>query len=116
MAPLKPVRPESGPRGGSPRAQRLFLWIFSIAMVVTAGSAFAMKLIDFYITATREGAAALGSFLVPVMNYLFVAAGFAALFLWAHSRGQFRNVEAPKYRMLEQNIECDRLWERERNR
>ena len=113
MAQLKSVQPE--PTRPS-RATRVFLWIFSIAMIVTAGSAFTMKLIDFYVTATREGAQALGSFLVPVFNYLCIAAGFALLFLWAYSRGQFRNVEAPKYRMLEQNRQCDEEWERERSR
>jgi len=114
MTNLKPVRPQR--ERDRSRATRIFLWIFSIVMIVTAGSAFTMKLIDFYITATREGSAALGSFLVPVMNYLCIAAGFAALFVWAHSRGQFRNVEEPKYRMLEQNRLCDLDWERERER
>ena len=113
MVHLKSVQPE---QVETSRAARVFLWIFSIAMILTAGSAFAMKLIDFYVTATREGSQALGSFLIPVMNYLCIAAGFAALFVWAHSRGQFRDVEAPKYRMLEQNLECDREWERERRR
>ena len=80
-------------------------------MILTAGTAFLFKLIDFYITATTEGSAALASFLVPVLNYLFVAAGFSALFLWAYVRGQFRNVEEPKYRMLEMNAEHDREWE-----
>lgn len=108
MAELRPV-PRQEPREPSPRATRIFLWTFSVLLVLTAGSAFTMKLIDFYITATREGTAALGSFLVPVMNYLCIAAGFAALFVWAHLRGQFRDVEGPKYRMLEQNLR----WERE---
>ena len=27
--------------------------------------------------------------------------GFVALFLWSYIRGQYRNVEAPKFRMLE---------------
>ena len=113
MTNLKPVRPEPV-REQNSRAARLFLWIFSIAMIVTAGTAFCMKLIDFYITATREGASAMGSFLIPVMNYLFVAAGFALLFVWAYTRGQFRNVEAPKYRMLEMNRACDEEWEKSR--
>ena len=114
MANLKSVQPEATMREGTSKTTRLFLWIFSIVMIVTAGTAFGMKLIDFYITATREGTAALGSFLIPVMNYLCIAAGFAALFVWAYSRGQFRNVEEPKYRMLEQNALCDEEWERTR--
>ena len=75
MADLKPVRPRPIARERSP-GMRVFLWVFSIVMILTAGTAFTMKLIDFYITATREGAAALGSFLIPVMNYLCIAAGF----------------------------------------
>ncbi len=115
MMRLESVKPQPVDRDRS-RAPRLFLWVFSILMVLTAGTAFIMKLIDFYVTATREGAAALGSFLIPVLNYLCIAAGFAALFIWAHSRGQFRNVEAPKYRMLEQNRKWDLEWEREQQR
>ena len=62
---------------------RLFLWVFSLVLVLTAGSAFVMKLIEFFATATREGTGALASFLIPVLNYLLVAAGFFCLFLWA---------------------------------
>jgi cbb3-type cytochrome oxidase maturation protein len=87
---------------------RRFLWIFSIVMVVTAGSAFLFKLIEFFVTATREGPTAMGSFLIPVLNYLLVAAGFFLLFLWAYFSGQFRDVEAPKYRMLQMQDEIDR--------
>ena len=90
------------------RATRLFLWIFSIAMVLTAGTAFVFKLIEFIHTATTQGSAAMGSFLIPVLNYLMVAAGFGLLFLWAYFSGQFRDLEAPKYRMLEMQAEIDR--------
>ncbi len=87
---------------------RVFLWVFSVAMVLTAGGAFLFKLCDFYITATTQGAQALASFLIPVLNYLIVAVGFACLFLWAYFSGQFRDIEAPKYRMLEMQREIDR--------
>ena len=90
------------------RGTRRFLWIFSILMVVTAGSAFIFKLIEFFLTATRGGPAAMGSFLIPVLNYLLVATGFLLLFLWAYFTGQFRDVEAPKYRMLEMQEQFDR--------
>ena len=113
---MRPTTP-SGPRPlpaapdayaePSPRA-RMFLWAFSIAMVVTAGTAFVMKLIEFFSTATRSGGDALTSFLIPVLNYLLVAAGFFCLFLWAYFSGQFRDLEAPKFRMLEMQAEIDR--------
>ena len=93
--------------GVSPRA-RVFLWVFSVAMIVTAGGAFIFKFFDFYLTATTQGSQALASFIVPVLNYLIVALGFGCLFLWAYFSGQFRDVEGPKYRMLQMQQEIDR--------
>ncbi len=90
------------------RARRRFLWLFSVFMVLTAGTAFVFKLIEFIRTATTEGESALASFLIPVLNYLLVAAGFMCLFLWAYFTGQFRDVEAPKYRMLRMQEQFDR--------
>jgi cbb3-type cytochrome oxidase maturation protein len=98
--------PDGAPRPS--RGRRRFLWLFSIAMVVTAGTAFVFKLIEFFHTATRGGPDAMGSFLIPVLNYLLVAGGFACLFLWAYLTGQFRDVEGPKYRMLQMQEQFDR--------
>ncbi len=89
------------------RGSQIFLWVFSIVMVVTAGTAFVFKFIEFLYTATREGSAAMGSFLIPLLTYLIVAAGFFCLFLWAYFSGQFRDVEGPKYRMLQMQREID---------
>ena len=96
------------------RRARRFLWIFSITMIVTAGTAFVFKLIEFAHVATTQGAQALGSFLIPVLTYLTVAAGFGCLFFWSYLRGQYRDVEAPKYRMLEMQAEFDALDRRAR--
>ena len=82
----------------TPRA-RAFLWVFSGLLVMTAGTAFVFKLIEFVHVATSPGADALASFLIPVLNYLVVAAGFGFLFLWAYSRGEFRDVERTKLRV-----------------
>jgi cbb3-type cytochrome oxidase maturation protein len=65
-------------------------------------------LIEFITVATTDGPDAMGTFLIPVMNYLLVAAGFLCLFLWAYFTGQYRDVEGPKYRMLEMQHEIDR--------
>ena len=107
MAKDSTVRKFPGERPPT-RGTRRVLWIFSILMVAIAGSAFLFKLIEFFYTAVREGPSALGSFLIPVMNYLLVAGGFMLLFLWAYFSGQFRDVEAPKYRMLEMQEQFDR--------
>ncbi len=90
------------------RTTRIFLWWFSIVMILTAGIAFVFKLIEFAYTALHQGNDALASFLLPVLNYLVVAAGFTCLFLWAYLAGQFRDVEQAKYRMLQMQEEIDR--------
>jgi cbb3-type cytochrome oxidase maturation protein len=46
---------------------------------------------------------------MPVLTYLLVAAGYLLLFLWAYASGQFRDLEGPKYRMLEMQEDIDRL-------
>ena len=100
MSALRGV-PSGTDGAGSSRRVNLFLWVFSIFMIVIAGSAFFMKLNEFTSTATRHGSDALASFLIPVLNYLLVAAGFFCLFFWAYAKGHFKDIEAPKYRMLE---------------
>lgn len=98
-------------RRSEPSAPALnwFLWIFGPLVVLVAGTAFIFKLIEFIHAATATGPDALGSFLMPVMTYLLVAAGYLLLFFWAYATGQFRDVEGPKYRMLEMQDEIDRL-------
>jgi hypothetical protein len=49
-----------------------------------------------------------GSFAVmPVLNYLLASLGFAMLFLWAMLHGMFRDIEAPKQTMLENEARLD---------
>lgn len=99
------------------RTGRIFLWIFSVTLVVTAGSAFLIKLIEFlYSFSIAENTVAGGEgvrpgfmfAISPLVTYLIVAAGFACLFLWAFLSGQFRDIEGPKYRMLELQRRIDR--------
>lgn len=37
----------------------------------------------------------------PVVNYLLASLGFLCLFAWAAGHGMFRNIEEPKFQMLE---------------
>ena len=96
---------------------RRFLWVFSILMIVTAGTAFIFKLIEFFISLgdpanTVAGGEGLRSGFIfavsPLITYLLVASGFACLFVWSYLKGHYRDVEAAKYRMLELQGEIDR--------
>ncbi len=50
-----------------------------------------------------EGAFAL----MPILNYLLVSFGFLILFVAAICHGMFRNIEQPKYEMLERDAAID---------
>ncbi len=88
------------------RSRTIFLWVFSIIMTLVAGSAFIFKLIEFMLTFSTDESIRFA--IMPLLTYLIVASGFACLFVWAVLTGQFRDVEAAKYRMLEMQMEIDR--------
>jgi hypothetical protein len=51
-----------------------------------------------------------GAFAItPVVNYLCVSSGFLLLLSWAALNGMFRDIELPKYTMLEHEAELDAL-------
>lgn len=109
-------RPGAAPLPKPSRGARTFVWAFGSLMVLTAGTAFLFKLIEFVWVATRPSSDAVASFLIPVLNYLVVAAGFACLFLWAYARGEFRDVEGTARRMLEMQERIDRVEAASRRR
>jgi hypothetical protein len=87
--------------------------VFTI-IVGGCGLAFMTKLYRFIGTLYEGGPDALGFALVPVMNYLTVAAGFVMLLVWAFLNGQFVDIERAKYEMLENEARYDRedpLWQ-----
>ncbi len=83
------------PRSGRPTR---FLVVSTVVVVAVAGFGFLFKLFEL-IAAYLSGDTSFA--LGPVSVYLAVAAGFLCLFVWATLRGQFHDVEGPKYRMLE---------------
>jgi cbb3-type cytochrome oxidase maturation protein len=106
---MLPVHPETPPRSRRPGgAIARFVALGMLVAIAAGGAGFVYKLFQF----TREALAAEGaeaSFaLVPVVVFVCVGTGFVFLFLWALLRGQFRDIEEPKYRLLEE----DELYER----
>ncbi len=83
-------------------------WICRIMLlaVFVGGTGFVYKLVQFTREAMGDEVASFAA--VPVLTYVCVAVGFLSLFLWSISRGQFQDVEAPKFRLLEQEEEYDR--------
>lgn len=94
-------------RAGRPRRGGVVLALMALVFVAPAGVAFVNKFLHFYRTIHTDEMGQ--SALVPMLNYLAVAAGFTCLFVWALLRGMFRDVEAPKYTMLENEAKLDGL-------
>ncbi len=71
---------------------------------IVAAVAFGTKIFEFVRSfATGEMQFALSA----VGVYLMVALGFFCLFVWATLRGQFKDIEEPKERMLEREAALD---------
>ncbi len=91
---------------GQTRGKAITVAVIAILIVVPAALAFINKLLTFAGTVGTDELG--GAALVPMLNYLVVAAGFICLMIWAVMSGMFHDVEGPKYRMLETEEKLDR--------
>lgn len=89
------------------RSKLWVMWGAVVLIILPAGIGFAEKL-WLFISAVRKDQVA-GFVVVPVANYLIITAGMICLLVWAVANGMFRDVEGPKYDMLEHEDELDRL-------
>lgn len=101
---LHPVagRHESRDRG----TRNATVIVFAVAVLLVAGVGFIYKMTEFAATIAKDevegfGAMAIGTYLIGVVPILFLT-------LWAVFSGKFRDIEAPKFRMLELDREIER--------
>jgi hypothetical protein len=87
-------------------ARQIVTWGVGLA-VVGGGATFALKLTEFVRTAGRGEMP--GFAFATVVSYFIVTLGFLCLAFWAFLRGHYRDIEAPKYRLLETEAEYDRI-------
>ncbi|MFN6103361.1 MAG: hypothetical protein ACK5EA_02760 [Planctomycetaceae bacterium] len=93
----------SAPRN---RRARVMTAIFALVILIPSMLGFIAKFIEFIAVFRGQGE---GSFAVtPMVNYLLATTGFFCLFGWALLHGMFREIEAPKQRMLETEEWLDR--------
>lgn len=87
-------------------------WIFAILILVPSMLGFGAKFVEFVRTfrSTSDGIFAI----TPIINYILASLGFLCLLTWAAANGMFRDIERPKHRMLDEQLELDqrRLDER----
>ncbi len=97
------------------KAPRVFLIVMAVGVFITGMYGFGSKLEQFIRAVIVENEADFT--LIPVLNYMFAAAGFLCLFGWAAKNGMFKDLEKPKYDMLEYDRELDEVdgidWEKQ---
>lgn len=88
--------------------RRVQHWVvLGLAVVILVPSlwGFANKFSEFIATFSSDPDGAFA--VVPIVNYLLASVGFLLLLAWAVLHGMFRDVEAPKYTMLENERRLD---------
>ena len=88
------------------RTRTVVLFAFFVGVMVVAGGGFLLKMFEFVMTMSGDEVAGFGA--VAVSTYLLGMAPLLFLMLWAVTTGRFRDVEAPKHRMLELDREIER--------
>jgi hypothetical protein len=95
------------------RAKRITLWILAIVILLPGAYGFGVKLWEFINEVKQDDG--VGFTVFPISNYFLVTAGMACLLVWAIAHGMFRNVEGPKYTMLDRENELDRREQLDRS-
>ena len=86
--------------------RRLTVFAFTIIVTAVAGLGFTYKMTEFTMTMVHDevtgfGAVAVATYLIGMLPIVFVT-------LWAVLTGRFRDIERPKFRLLELNDEIER--------
>ncbi len=77
------------------------IFVVTVLVVVFAGMAFVYKMTEFAMTITDEDVSGFGP--ASVMTYLLGMLPLLFITIWAALSGRLRDIEGPKYRMLELN-------------
>ena len=95
------------------KATKWWLTVLWVAIVVVAALAFIYKMTEFAFTWIDPATDRFGGFgFIAVGSYLLGMIPILFLMLWAILRGHFRDIEQPKYRMLELQEEIERYGNR----
>jgi hypothetical protein len=87
------------------RSQIVTTIIFALVILVPSLLGFANKFREFLQIARGEVDGVFA--ITPIVNYLLASLGFFFLFCWAIAHGMFRDIERPKYTMLENERKLD---------
>jgi hypothetical protein len=95
-------RPETS---STRRSQIITTIVFALVILVPSLYGFANKFREFILIYRGEVDGVFA--ITPIINYLLASLGFFFLFWWAVAHGMFRDIEKPKYAMLENERKLD---------
>lgn len=88
------------------RTRTVIVAALAFGVLMVAGGAFINKMFEFIMTMSGPEVAGFGA--VALSTYLMGMVPLLFLTLWAATTGRFRDMEAPKLRMLELDREIER--------
>jgi len=86
--------------------RRITVFAFAVIVLAVAGLGFTYKMTEFTMTMVHDEVAGFGA--VAVATYLIGMLPIVFVTLWAVLTGRFRDIERPKFRLLELNDEIER--------
>jgi hypothetical protein len=97
--------PDSQVKGTTRRSQVITTVVFAVVILIPSLIGFANKFREFILLyrGDVDGVFAI----TPIVNYLLASLGFFFLFCWAIGHGMFRDIERPKYTMLDNERKLD---------
>jgi hypothetical protein len=81
------------------------LLVFQWCVIIIAAAGFVYKFIEFTTSIFATGNELVQFAVTPIIIYGSVAAGFFLLFLWTVLRGDYKEIERPKFRLFEREVE-----------
>jgi hypothetical protein len=98
-------QPEGSKSSSTRRSQIITTIVFALVILIPSMYGFANKFREFILLyrGDVDGVFAI----TPIVNYLLASLGFFFLFCWAVAHGMFRDIEKPKYAMLENERRLD---------
>jgi hypothetical protein len=88
-----------------PKRKNKILLVFQWTVILVAAAGFIYKFIEFTTSIFTKGNELVQFAITPIFIYGSVAAGFFMLFMWTVVRGDYKDIEVPKYRLFEREVE-----------
>ena len=90
-----------------PKKRNRAMTVFQWAVILIAGAGFVFKFIEYTLSVFASDNELVNFAITPLIMYMSVASGFLLLFVWTVLRGDYKDIERPKYRLFERELEID---------